>query len=259
MLKPSLRLNSKGIPKVSKQDIEEIVFLLIKDFCPEALSNPCEFDVDGFAERYLKAEIDYKYLSNDGRYLGMFLYNDSNKIIIYNKERDSAEYLSSKARTIFIDASLLEDENDHRLRYTLGHECGHAVLHSGIFENKNDSKLSFRKNSEPFIQCRKVNIEEMQKDVDEWTDEDRVEWQANYFCSALLMPKNAVYSVASSFDDVSFDPIPALKTMVNVFNVSVAAALYRIKELGISKCLSYDYAVKRIKEEEFLSKVLSNN
>lgn len=257
MIKPSLKLNKNGIPILSKEDIEEIVLNILMDFDFNAILNCGEFDIDGFAERYLKTEIDYQYLSNDGRYLGMFLYNDSDKVIVYNKENDQAEYLPSKARTIFIDSSLLNDKNDHRLRYTLGHECGHALLHSCIFEY-NNIDYSFRKFSEPYIQCRSANVGEIKKEVCDWLDEDWIEWQANYFCSALLMPKQAICSVAEDFENVNIDPIPALKQIVKEFNVSIAAALFRMKELGISKGVTYEYAVKRIKEEEFISEVLSN-
>ena len=64
MFIPSLRLNDKGIPILSKDDIEEIAFRMINDYNPESMAKPQPFDIESFAEFYLKTEIEYKYLSS---------------------------------------------------------------------------------------------------------------------------------------------------------------------------------------------------
>ena len=251
MFIPSLRLNDKGIPILSKDDIEEIAFRMINDYNPESMAKPQPFDIESFAEFYLKTEIEYKYLSSDGRFLGMYLYNNSEKVIIYDEKGQKAEYLPSKARTIFIDTSLLEEENDHRLRYTFAHECGHAILHTGVFNSGNTRNYNYRMASEPIIQCRKTKVEGF-KDYTKWSDTDRIEWQANYLASAILLPKQTVLLLANEYPNANLDPIPLIYDMVKTFNVSVAASLYRLKSLGIAKNSSYSYVVDGVKEFENL-------
>ena len=65
MFIPSLRLNDKGIPILSKDDIEEIAFRMINDYNPESMAKPQPFDIESFAEFYLKTEIEYKYPSGE--------------------------------------------------------------------------------------------------------------------------------------------------------------------------------------------------
>ena len=71
MYNPSFRTNRNSVPILSKKDIEAIGRNFIMDFCPDALVHPQTIDIEGFIECYLKMKLDYQYLSNDGRYLGM--------------------------------------------------------------------------------------------------------------------------------------------------------------------------------------------
>ena len=122
MYTPSFRVKKNGVPILSKENIEIIGENFIRDFCPDALKIPQAINIDDFVELYLGMTIDYQYLSNDGRYLGMTVFNDTDKVIIYDPERNEADYLHADARTVLIDNSLLADTQGHRYRYTMGHE-----------------------------------------------------------------------------------------------------------------------------------------
>ncbi len=100
MYKPQFRTKQNGVPVLSKKEIEVIGENFLRDFCPDALINPQPVDIERFLELYLGLKIDYQFLSNDGRYLGMMVFNDTDKVIIYNPEKNEADYVRYKANRI---------------------------------------------------------------------------------------------------------------------------------------------------------------
>ena len=238
-----IRCKRDGEPIVSQANIEDICVALVKDFNPILLTEPGELDIDRFVECYLGYDLDYQYLSSDGRYLGMCVFNDTSRVIVFNPYKNEADYLKVKAKTIIIDNGLLEDKKfEHRYRFTMGHEAGHAILHEDYYVDDNYG--------EPIVQCRTVDIEGSKivnkgkkkgsKDVKEW-----LEWQANRVSSSLLMPKPAVKIIleSSKISDKVIRNSFVIKDMVLTFNVSAKSAEIRLRELGyIEKSDLTDYA-----------------
>ena len=74
----------------------------------------------------------------------------------------------------------------------MGHEGGHDIFHRGYFSYNPNQRSLFDDASEQLIQCREVNTKGKTKPLAQWNDKDTMEWQANYFSSALLMPKSMV-------------------------------------------------------------------
>ena len=97
MYTPSFKVKNNGVPVLSKSEIEVIGENYIRDFCPDALSHPQAINIDDFVELYLGMKIDYQYLSNDGRYLGMTVFNDTDKVIIFDPEKRQADYQIGRA------------------------------------------------------------------------------------------------------------------------------------------------------------------
>lgn len=236
MYRPQFKTKSNGCPILSKKEIETIGENFLHDFCPDALTNPQPVDVERFLEMYLGLNIDYQFLSNDGRYLGMMVFNDTDKVIIYNPERREADYIHADARTVLIDNRLLEDNQAHRYRYTIGHECGHDIFHSGFY-SYNPNQLSFfgstSADNPPMVQCRSVCQSFGTRKS--WTDEEWMEWQSNYFSSVLLMPKEAVKKVAGKpiiEEKFSLAAFSMVSKVARTFNVSPEAAKYRLEAVG---------------------------
>ena len=239
MYLPSFRKKQNGVPFLSKLEINSMAERFILDFSPEALNNPMEIDIDSFVQYYLGLKQDFQYLSHNGIYLGMTVFNDTNRIPVYIPEINEAEYISVKAGTVLIDNSLLEEGQEHRYRYTMGHEGAHDILHKGYFRY-DPQQLSFLNfEDRPMIQCRALPANGKIKPVTQWNDKDTMEWQANYFSSALLMPKTAVKKMIEAMPyNGESDYIRSLEyimSVVKAFNVSNQAAEYRLKELGFLK------------------------
>ena len=61
------------------------------------------------------------------------MFNDTDKVPVYDPIQNRAEYISARANTIIIDRTLLEENQEHRYRFTMGHEASHAFLHTPYF------------------------------------------------------------------------------------------------------------------------------
>lgn len=225
------------MPILSKPEIDAIAENFISDFNPEAMEKPMEIDIDSFALNYLSLKQDFQYLSHNGIYLGMTVFNDTNKVPVYVPETNTAEYVSAKARTV-IDNNLLEEDQEYRYRYTMDHEGGHDILHRPYF-SYDPNQISFfdADVAEPLIQCRAIPLNGKVKPVSQWNDKDSMEWQANYLSSALLMPKAMVFKLINSlsYQQDILRSYTYVHGVSNTFNVSWQAAVNRLRCLGIIK------------------------
>ena len=95
MYTPSLRVKNNGVPILSKAEIDAIGERFVQDFQPEVLTNPSPVDIEGFIEFYLGMTPDYQYLSHNGVYLGMTVFNDTNKVPVFDPATNRAEYILS--------------------------------------------------------------------------------------------------------------------------------------------------------------------
>jgi IrrE N-terminal-like domain len=88
---------------------------------------------------------------------------------------------------IVIDESLDPEENpakEGRYRFTLAHEgSGHWRLHRHLFANDPTQAALFGGSAAPSIVCRSSQAKE------------RVEWQADFYASCLLMPRKLIFAV----------------------------------------------------------------
>lgn len=237
MYTPSLRVKNNGVPILSKAQIDAIGEHFVQDFQPEVLTNPTPVDIEGFIEFYLGMTPDYQYLSHNGVYLGMTVFNDTNKVPGFDPATNRAEYISAKARTVIIDNRLLEENQHHRYRFTLGHEGGHDIFHSGYFSyNPNQVTIFDDELMAPMIQCRVDNGTTDKSDTRNWDDLDWMEWQANHLSAAVLMPKTPIIQMAKHHGDKLQHP-PSMGLFIaqisTVFDVSITAATNRLKDLGI--------------------------
>ena len=240
MVKPHLRMDKNRVPILSGNEIDEWGESFVRDFCPEAMREPTPLDVDRFVCEYLGLTQDFAWLSNDGRYLGMTVFNDTRRVIVYEPEHDTAEYRKAKAGTVIIDNALLEKNKENRYRFTMGHEGAHAIFHTEHFAYDPNQLCFLDDIPEPMVQCRVDSTATLRKkDRNLWTPNDRMEWQANKMASAMLMPRSMVhklfYSLQPSVDEHSLSAM-AILSVADAFNVSNEAAHYRLLDLGLIKC-----------------------
>lgn len=233
MYKPHYQMSQNQLPILSRDQIDDIAESYLADFQPEALKEPMEVDVEGFLEIYLGITPDFQYLSHNMIYLGMAVFHDTNRIPVYDPLLNRAEYFSAKANTAIFDRRLVEEKNqEHRFRFTCGHESGHFVYHSPYFKRVRHIQELFGAKSDSFVQCYHTDLGDKSKRRLK-TDNDWLEWQANQFSSSLLMPKAAVLSILESNGTDNYGIWQTLFEMQNIFNVSYEAAKNRLRGWGL--------------------------
>lgn len=109
MFKPHFRVSRTGVPILSKQEINDAAEAFVWDYQSSALRQPEPLDIEGFMELYLGMIPDFQYLSHNGIYLGMTIFNDTDKVPVYDPLNNRAEYIHADANTVIIDRRLIED------------------------------------------------------------------------------------------------------------------------------------------------------
>lgn len=237
MFRPHFRVSKTGVPILSKKEINAAAESFVADFQLSAIRQAEPLDIEGFMELYLGMTPDYQYLSHNGIYLGMTVFNDTDKVPVFDPQTNRAEYIHAGANTVIIDRRLIEDSRqEHRCRFTEGHECGHGIWHTQYFY-RDPNQLSFLEPSTaPLIQCRTdLGKAQQRTDPKYWSDKERMEWQANAMSSALLMPRPSVrklFEVNGRTGTRSSQIINTINSLVSECNVSGEAALYRLSDLG---------------------------
>lgn len=230
------------MPILSNKEIEDDAEMFIRDFDADLLKNPREVDIEQFAEYYLGLTPEYNNLTHCGLILGRMVFNDSDKIPVYNPDSHTAEYISAKKGTVMIDNTLLD--NEHRFRSTMGHESGHWIYHSAYFHVDPYQMTLFDTGDKTSTACRKSDIEgadcpEGGKKV-LTSDHDWIEHHAKYFSAAILMPRAAMqiicgdqaYRAVLRSECPNFEEEVLAAHVSEVFNVSMESAKIRIKQLG---------------------------
>lgn len=235
MYQPVLNIRDNGIPIITNEELDTLGERLVADFAPTAIFSPTEVDIDRFITRYLKLHQDFYYLSHCGVYLGTTVFQTTDYLPVYNPDANCAEYAHVEAGTVIIDSSLLDEAQEHRYRFTMGHEGGHSILHPSYYLNSigNDDE---RKHS--YVRCRtdfsvsKRGVIQNRYHLD---DKHRLEQQANRLASAILMPRCTVKMALARIPNRGQKNwgYYASQKISEVFNVSQEAAFYRLKELEL--------------------------
>jgi Zn-dependent peptidase ImmA (M78 family) len=162
------KINKFGVMHLSTSDIESKAEEVIRFFDPSILETLKQVPIIDFVEQ---------------------LHNKYNVTRDYSIDLGSTKYKHKiLGRTtisplgIFIDISL---KNDSRFPFTVAHELGHLVLHR---------KVKFKESgySEQEMVDTEYNIITNKKILR--TPRDWIEWQANRFASAILMPRIPIYA-----------------------------------------------------------------
>lgn len=219
------------LPVLSRCDIDNIAEEFLREFQPETLTVPQSTDIDGFLESCLGATPDYQYLSHNMVYLGMTVFEDTNSIPIFNPQTGRAEFFSAKADTMLFDNRLLEANQEHRYRFTAGHECGHFALHRAYYKHQSVFRKFLGLDDNTFAECYYTDLKKGKRKLK--TDVDWLEWQANQFSGSILMPRKAVILLSEKRPNTKTGYFQLISDMEIVFNVSSDAAVNRMKNLKI--------------------------
>ena len=185
----SVSTSSSAIPSLGKPELEYLAEEQMKAFARFDGKDDANFKVWKFAAYFLRKKVSFEWLSNDGCILGLSSFVDGTSIPVYDPEADTVRRKELEGDTI-----LLSKDMEHpfvslsKPRFTLMHECAHHLLHTGYYRHK----AATGSGKQVAYSIQKDKDEAFSLSQQPWTDEDRLEWQANYFASALLMPESRV-------------------------------------------------------------------
>ena len=125
----------------------------------------------------------------------------------------------SKHMELLLSAELSYErlcEAHPRSKYTVGHELGHALLHTG-----------------PLIKLAELSVQSqaaMHRGKCLHRPYMDTEWQANAFASAFLIPARGIKAISAEIGKE-----PSARTIATQYGVSVEAASYRLETLRKGK------------------------
>ena len=80
MIDLNLTRKNSGVPILNRADMDEVAFRVLADFNYKLLLEPQELDIDLFAQDYLGMDQDFQLLSHNGIYMGMTIFNDTDRL-----------------------------------------------------------------------------------------------------------------------------------------------------------------------------------
>jgi len=242
-LKSALSLSSK-VPYITDDGLDDYAVELIQDFAPEFLHTPMPFDIEKFILYYLNLKLYFEHIRYYQKMQGVVAFHDGVIQIIDVRTGKALPYPVKKG-SVILDASLSLKRNEQRRRFSCGHEGSHWLLHRDVFspDNPFSGMLGYQNQ---MLAAKKGTID-YSRCLLERTDGQRIERQADYLSSAILMNRFALRQACHIFfkyhnekarriirgvnmkDDCLAEQLPAY--IAEIFNVSKRAALIRLEKL----------------------------
>jgi hypothetical protein len=142
---------------------------IILRYCPECMDGSTAVPIEKLAEQAFGLEIEYQNLTKRGdKILGKLICTDG-LTPYYDMDLKQYALMEVRAKTIMVESRLADEGNRGRYRFTVAHELAHWILHR-----------------EQIIQMGREAA------FDEDLHDGKMERQADYLSSALLMPLGAV-------------------------------------------------------------------
>jgi Zn-dependent peptidase ImmA (M78 family) len=232
------------VPYISDSALDQYAEAVVRDAMPEVLSTPTIIDVDRFIEFYLFMPVECKQISYDHRILAMTAFNMG--IVQVVDQSGITIPLAVEEGTLIIDPILTEKRNFARRRFTIMHEAAHWLIHRPAFSQDNPFGSPGEYENQ-YLAAKEGRID-YRRSTRERSDIDRIERQADFLASALLMPKTtlrmafkeffsrnherprAVCRGRSTADDRIAQLLPQF--IAAKFGVSKGAALIRLEKLN---------------------------
>jgi Zn-dependent peptidase ImmA (M78 family) len=244
MLELNTGYSFSQVPYITYGALDDYAEALVRDAMPERLTVPGAMDVEKFIEYYLGLSVEFRRICYDRQILGMTAFNDG-CIQVANEITGFPEPLPVRAGTVVLDTSLSLKRNLPRLRFTVMHEGSHWLLHRKAFSDENAFGNPGQFENQ-YLAAKEGRID-YSRSQKERTDIERIERQADFLASAVLMPRPALRTAFKDFfkfygekphrlirgtnalDDCLIAQLP--EYAANIFGVSKRAALIRLEKL----------------------------
>ena len=177
------------VPYITNDALDQYAASVIHDAAPEALNLPQPIDAESFVEYYLGLTIEYARISGSRQILGMTAF-DTGVIQVADETTGKPQPLPVVAGTVIIEPTLVQKRNLPRMRFTLMHEASHWLIHRPAFAQNNPfGSPGVYENQYVAAKEGRIDYSRSQK---ERNDIERIERQADFLASAMLMPRPAL-------------------------------------------------------------------
>lgn len=248
---PGLRHPNSGqavskniVPILYKKDLEDEATAFLEHHYPEALEKPMPVPITEIAESMGLSIVEGHRITDDFSIFGE-IYFSPGKAEVYDLFQCTTQEIEVQRGTILIDAYTYWDRNLGCVKNTIAHEVYHWYKHRMY------AAIRYILYGRDYFACRcPSNMVYPGKD-DEWTDEQRMEWQANSMAPRILMPLRTfqmkVDELYKQYDYANSSLKIAVLTCIaddlaKFYGVSRQSALIRMMETGYKEAASiYNY------------------
>lgn len=230
------------VPYIKRDELEAEAESFLSEYYPKALEAPTRVPIAEIAEGMGLSVIQGKCITDDFSVFGEICFSDG-QVQVYDLFKCNQQSIDVKRGTILIDAYTFWERNLGCVNNTLAHEVYHWHKHRMYAAIKHILR------KENFIACRCPSDAAYPKDDDPWTDEQRMEWQANSIAPRILMPlstfKIKVEELYKKYDYAITGTAPnhlildvIAEELALFYAVSKQSALLRMQEAGFSEAMS---------------------
>jgi Zn-dependent peptidase ImmA (M78 family) len=244
---------NNNTPIIKDAELDDLAEMLLNDYKPLLLKEPRKIKYESFLESYLGANLEYQHIyyeEDEGQIFGVTAFNKE-RLKIFDQENLSTRHLILDKNSVVLDYYVTEEGREGLELFTGLHEGGHLWLHSNVYAEPTGQLSLFGTHEElrPVTCCRKSDIENFGKKSDYRTAEQWREHQADYFASAIAMPKSTFMPMArevlksngisdgfiiedSGLKESFFakDKLPQL--IASTYGVSKTAAYVKLRKFG---------------------------
>ena len=184
------------VPIITYDALDAYAEAVVRDASPDAFISPRPIDAAWFIEFYLGLDVAYKRLSYDRMVLGMTAF-ERGYVKIIDEETGLPDYVFVDEGTVIIEPELTLQPNGARLRFTYMHEGSHWLIHRRAFSE--DNPFGIVGKYENHSLATKEGRKDYSGSKKENTDIERMERQADFLASAILMPKSTLRMAYSDY------------------------------------------------------------
>lgn len=217
---------------LSKAKIEEYAYEFLLENSPDSLNKAIQTDIEYIIENKLNISLQYLKLDTTNNLLGMTIMNPM-KVKYLDENSQIVEGIFDRNTILINEFLAIKKNQEHRLYFTLAHEIGHWYL------QRKDAYVDLGQQSLFGQDAIKSSVNRFIDNIDIFqelkrkklvTEEDWLEWQANYFASCILMPKKMFKNEYIKLQNKNV--MERVSTLSKIFNVSEEATAYRMKEIS---------------------------
>lgn len=223
------------VPVLYKKDLDAEATTFLEKYYPQALSEPMPVPIEKIATEELHLNVLQGHrITDDFSIFGQICFSKE-KVLVCDIFKCSKTEMDVDRGTILIDAYTFWERNNGCANNTLAHEVYHWHRHRLYAAIKQILR------NEKFIAHRCPSNMSYPSEHEEWTDEQRMEWQANNMAPRILMPiQTFKIKVDELYQKYNYADTPlkvAVLTCIadelaKFYGVSRHSALIRMTETG---------------------------